>query len=185
MPLKLEVDGVGRVISAMTVFNKEIYKELQDDIRDAAEGVASYARQLTPDKVLAGGRSTNAERRSEGWGKWIEKSTGRDLSWNESRADKSIKTSVRQKRIRGAGVVGITGRVLSKDPALAIYATAGSETPNSLFNRNITGKWGTMPMISGGKATRVLGQALIVKGPHAAEVIDRSIERAASKAGLR
>lgn len=185
MVLRLEVDGVGRVVSAMTVFNKEIYSELQSEVKGAAEGVASYARALTPDMVLGGGRSSGAERMSPGWGRWMARADGRDLGWNEVRVDRSIKASARQRRVRGSGVVGVVGRVVSSDPALSIYATAGSRTPSSLFNKNVQGKWGALPTLSGGRASRVLGQALIVKGPGAAEVIDQAIERAASKAGLR
>ena len=185
MPLSIDIDGAGRVVDSLGKLNEEIYKLLQQEVKQAAEKVASYGRVLTPDAILAGGRSSNRERRSPGWGKWKATADGRDLGWDEGKIDRSIKAGARKRRVRGVrGSVGIVGRVYSNDPALAIFATAGAATPDSQFNKDISSKWGAMPTISGGKATRVLGQALIAKGPEAADDIDRALERALARFGL-
>jgi hypothetical protein len=186
MAMKLEVDGAGRLVDALSKFNKEIYKELQSEIKQATEAVAADARSRTGETIL------------RNWGAWgmTTGSTGsfgvvsfeqatRDLGWNESRIDRSIRPSVRKTRVRGVqGAAGISGRVQSKDPALAIFGTAGSKTPDSRFNKAIAKKYGSAPQINGKNSTRVLGAALIAKGPQARDDIDRALERAVARFGL-
>jgi len=185
MPMSMDVQGAGALVDALSKFNKEIYKILQDDVRKAVGAVADDARRRTPDIVLAGGRSSNRERRSPGWGPWTHSRDGRDFSWNEARADRDIKVSVRKSRVRGAGTTGIAGRVSSRnDVALAIFSTAGAATPDSRFNKAIIRKWGPLPTINGSKTTRTIGAALIEKGPQAREDIDRALERAQARFGL-
>ena len=185
MAMSLEVDGAGRLVDALSKFNKEIYDILKAEVKQAVAAVAQDARDRTPDVILAGGRSSNRERRSEGWGRWAHSRDGRDFSWSEARADRDIKTGVRKTRVRGAGTTGISGRVYSKnDIALAIFSTAGAETPDSRFNKAISDKWGPLPTINGRKTTRTIGAALISKGPKAAEEIDRALERAEARFGL-
>ena len=185
MPMNLEVDGAGRLVDALSKFNKEIYDILKAEVKQAVGVVAQDARDRTPDLILAGGRSSNRERRSPGWGQWTHARDGRDFSWSERRADSDIKTGVRKTRVRGAGTTGISGRAYSKkDVALAIFSTAGAETPGSRFNKEIIGKWGAIPTINGKKTTRTLGAALISKGPQAADEIDRALERAQARFGL-
>ena len=185
MAIKLEVDGAGRLVDALHRFNDEIYKILKTEVKQAVEVVADDARRRTPDLILAGGRSSNRERRSLGWGQWTHSRDGRDFSWSETRADRDIKTGVRKTRVRGAGTTGISGRVYSRnDIALAVFSTAGAATPDSTFNKAIIGKWGQVPQINGGKVTRTLGAALIAKGPQAASEIDRALERAEARFGL-
>lgn len=170
MAIRLEVDGAGRLVDALGKFNKEIYKDLQKEIRAAAEVVAADARNRTPASVLGK------------WGTW----DGDNRDWDESRVDRSIKVSVRKTRVRGVrGSTGIAGRVGSNNAALAIFGTAGSKTPNAPFNVQVRDKWGAIPQINGRNSTRVLGEALIEKGPEAAERIDQALERAQAKFGLR
>ena len=185
MPMTLDVQGAGRLVDALSKYNKEIYSILKSEIKQAVTVVAQDARDRTPDLILAGGRSSNRERRSAGWGQWTHARDGRDFSWSEKRADRDIKVGVGKTRVRGAGSTGISGRVYSRnDIALAIFSTAGAETPGSRFNKEIIGKWGPIPTINGKKTTRTLGAALISKGPQAADGIDRALERAQSRFGL-
>jgi hypothetical protein len=181
MPMNLEVDGAGRLVDALSKFNKEIYKILQDDVRAAAGLVAEDARRRTPAMVLYGG---NGERRSNGWGTWTSSgnnptkfgsrgtAAGRDLSYNEGRIDKSIRPGARKARVRGAGSVGIKGIVTMNDVGGQIWATAGAENDkDSQFNRDIIARWGS-------DYPRGLKAALFAKGPEAGEMMDRAIERA-------
>ena len=187
MPMRLEVDGAGRLVDALSKFNKEIYKILQDDVRAAAGLVAEDAKRRTPAMVLYGG---NGERRSNGWGTWTSSGNnptkfgsrgtapGRDLSYNEGRIDASIKAGARKARVRGAGSVGIKGIVTMNDVGGQIWATAGAENDkDSQFNRDIIARYGS-------DYPRGLKAALFEKGPKAGEMIDRALERAQARFGL-
>ena len=186
MPMTLQVDGAGRLVDALSKFNKEIYKILQDEVRQAAELVANDARRRTPRQVLYGG---NGDRRSNGWGTWISSGdsptkfgsrgtgAGRDLSYNEGRIDKSIRAGARKARVRGAGAVGIKGVVAMNDVGGQIWATAGAENDRSPFNRKIIARYGS-------DYPRGLKPALFAKGPEAGDMIDRALERAQAQFGL-
>ena len=186
MPMRLEVDGAGRLVDALSKFNKEIYKILQDDVRAAAGLVAEDARRRTPAMVLYGG---NGERRSNGWGTWTSSGNnptkfgsrgtapGRDLSYNEGRIDASIKAGARKARVRGAGSVGMKGIVTMNDVGGKIWATAGAENPGSQFNREVMARYGS-------DYPRGLKAALFAKGPEAGEMIDDALERAQARFGL-
>jgi hypothetical protein len=183
MPMTLEVDGAGRLVDALSKFNKEIYKILQDDVRAAAGLVAEDARRRTPAMVLYGGYG---ERRSNGWGTWTSSGNsptkfgsrgtgaGRDLSYNEGRIDGSIKVGARKARVRGAGSVGMKGIVTMNDVGGQIWATAGHENDRSQFNKKIIDRYGS-------DYPRGLKAALFAKGPEAGEMMDRAIERAVEK----
>ena len=181
MPVRLEVEGAGAFVDALSKFNKEVYAQLQKEVRKAAEIVRDDARRRTPAMVLFGGGG-----RSAGWGKW----SGR-LDWNKSRADAAMKVGANKVRKRGVrGSLGIVGRVYSDTRSLGgrtlwAFSSAGSKNPNSLFNRAITDKWGQLPTINGAQTTRTIGAALIEKGPQAGEQIDEALERAQAKFGLR
>lgn len=192
MALKMEVEGAGRLVEALSKFNMEIYSILQKEVRQAAEAVAVDARRRTPDRVLFGSRPFGVP--SNGWGRWTEtrgtngtsgsvtlQTSSRSLDWNESRVDRGIRAGARKRRVRGAGTVGIAGIVSFLDPAGAIWSTAGGANPqgvgNRYFNPAIIARFGA-------DYPRALKPALFAKGPQAAEDIDRALERAEARFGL-
>lgn len=192
MPIKLEVDGAGALVDALSKFDKEIYKILQKEVRQAVEVVAVDTRRRTPSQVLFGSRPFGTP--SKGWGKWTEtrgrtgslnaitfETASRSLDWDEGRVDRSIKSGARKRRVRGAGTVGIAGIVSITDPAGAIWSTAGGRNPAGVnsksFNPAIRSRFGE-------DYPRALKPALFAKGPQAGEDIDRALERAQARFGL-
>ncbi len=192
MAMKLEVDGAGRLVDELSRFEKEIYKILQKEVRQAAGLVAEDAKRRTPAKVLFGTRPFGGQ--SAGWGKWSEtrgrtggfgavtfETSTRSLDWDETRVDRSIKAGARKRRVRGAGTVGIAGIVTINDPAGAIWSTAGGANPggvnNRYFNPAIRARYGE-------DYPRALKPALFDKGPQAREEIDHALERAQARYGL-
>jgi len=192
MPMTMDVQGAGALVDALSKFNKEIYKILQEDVRKAVGAVADDARRRTPSQVLFGSRPSGE--RSRGWGAWNQtrgrmgssgsitfETTSRSLDWNESKVDRSIRPGVQKRRVRGAGTVGIAGIVSFLDPAGAIWSTAGGKNPggvaNKYFNPAIIARFGS-------DYPRALKPALFAKGPQAREDIDRALERAQARFGL-
>ena len=192
MTIKLEVEGAGQLVDALSKFDKEIYKILQKEVRLAAGVVADETKRRTPSKVLFGTRPFGEP--SAGWGKWSEtrgrtggfgsitfETSTRSLDWDEDRVDRSIKAGARKRRVRGAGTVGIAGIVAINDPAGAIWSTAGAASPggvnNRYFNPAIRARYGE-------DYPRALKPALFAKGPQAASEIDRALERAEARFGL-
>ena len=192
MPMTLEVDGAGRLVEALSKFNKEIYSDLLIAVRQASEAVAADARRRTPSQVLFGSRPFGSPGR--GWGKWTEtrgrvgssgsvtfQTTSRSLDWEQARVDRGIRPGARKRRMRGAGTVGVAGIVSFLDPAGAIWSTAGADNPgglkNAYFNPAIIARFGA-------DYPRALKPALFAKGPQAAVEIDRALERAVAKFGL-
>lgn len=192
MPVKLEVDGAGALVDALFRFEKEIYKILQKEVRQAVEVVADDTRRRTPNQILFGSRPFGSP--SKGWGKWTEtrgrtggfgaitfQTASRSLDWDQERVDRSIKAGTRKRRVRGAGTVGIAGIVSIMDPAGAIWSTAGGENPggvnNKYFNPAIRARFGE-------DYPRALKPALFAKGPQARHEIDRALERAQARFGL-
>jgi hypothetical protein len=192
MPMTLEVDGAGRLVDALSKFNKEIYSDLLAAVRHAAEAVAVDARRRTPTQVLFGSRPFGNP--SAGWGKWTEtrgrmgssgsitfETSSRSLDWDQSQVDRGIRPGARKRRVRGAGTVGVAGMVSFLNPAGAIWSTAGADNPgglkNAYFNPAIIARFGA-------DYPRALKPALFAKGPEAAVEIDRALERAVARFGL-
>lgn len=179
MPVNVQVNGAGAFVDALSKFNKEIYKILQDEVRDAASLVANNAKGRIPQKILYGGRSTGSERMSPGWGLWTASgmsgaAAGTDLGWNQSRVVNSIRSGARKASIRRAGVVGIKGIVSMQDAAGQKWAKAGQDQPRTTFNHEIISRYGD-------EYPRALKAALFAKGPEAGEAIDRAIDRAQAR----
>jgi hypothetical protein len=179
VPVNLEVNGAGAFVDALSKFNKDVYKILQDEVRQAASVVANDAKTRIPAQVLYGGMSTGSDRRSPGWGLWTasgERGTaaGTDLNWDRGRVVASIKAGARKARVGRAGVVGINGLVSMQNLAGQKWAKAGKDEPGSRINRSIISRYGD-------DYPRALKAALFAKGPEASEGIDRAIERAQAR----
>ena len=178
--MRLEVEGAGRFVDALSKFNKAIYKMLQDDVRAAAGLVAEDAKSRIPPQVLYGGRSSGRERPSPGWGLWTasgkrgDMPAGTNLNWNQAKVQNSIKAGARKARVRDAGAVGISGLVSLQDIAGQKWATAGKDPEKSRMNPAIIARYGD-------DYPRALKAALFAKGPEAGEQIDKAIERAQAR----
>lgn len=173
MPMSVEVDGVPQLINRISKFDKDVYKILQREVRKALSGVAGHARANTPDRAL------------RGWGPWPV-TTGRSAQVGTV----TLVTGVRDLRFRGSDVRGgivpqavkrstrgqvtkFSGRVITKTPAGAIFALAGSRNRSGdPFNSHLNRKHGT-------RWPRTLTDALYAEGPGARDAIIDAIEKAA------
>jgi hypothetical protein len=159
--LGVEVKGVPELINQISKFDKEVYKILTKQVRLALSSVSKDAKARTPN-----GRAI------KGWGPWIAARDGRDLSFNGSDVKRGIMPQAVKRSSRGR-VVKFSGRVITKTPAGAIFALAGSkgggQFEEALNRRNGRGVW-----------PRTLTPALYAKGPQAAREIEVAIKKAAA-----
>ena len=178
MPVNLEVNGAGALVDALSKFNKEIYRILQDEVRDAAGLVADDAKRRFPGQPMSRWGSWNLTTGTTGSSGSVTFATGsRDLSYDSATVTRSVRPGARKSRVRGAGATGISGIVSIKSAGGAIFATAGHKTPSSPFNRTIVSRFGN-------DYPRALKPALFAKGPQAAEMIDDELKRAQARFGL-
>jgi hypothetical protein len=164
--LGVEVKGVPELINQISKFDKDVYKILTKEVRQALTSVASDAKSRTPN-----GRAI------KGWGPWIAAGTGRDLSFNGSDVKRGIAPQAVKRSSRGR-VVRFSGRVITRTPAGAIFALAGSkgkeQFERALNRRRTEGPW-----------PRTLTPALYAKGPKAARGIEAAIKKAAANVNGR
>lgn len=105
----IKVTGLDRTLRALSVIDPEAMKALRRGFRDAAGPIVDKAKRNAPDRPLSN------------YGQWRAWSDGRDLSWNPQRVRRGMKTQVTTGR-RNAGL-----RLISRDPAGAIWENAGSQ----------------------------------------------------------
>lgn len=174
MPLSFHVDGVPELINRISKFDKEVAKILNDEVKEGADVVAAYARDLVP----SGNALSN-------WGAWNYKTgkTGsigvvslsqgsRDLSFNGSLVARGIKPQAVKSNKRGV-VVGYKARVVMSTAAGAIWSLAGSKNRSKLsFGPNLNGAFRDP------RFPRALTPALHAKGPESREKIKNAIDRA-------
>jgi hypothetical protein len=160
--LGLEVKGVPELINQISKFDKEVYKILTKQVRLALSSVSKDAKARTPN-----GRAI------KGWGPWIAARDGRDLSFNGSDVKRGIMPQAVKRSSRGR-VVKFSGRVITKTPAGAIFALAGSKGGGAQFEDKLNDKWGRNVW------PRTLTPALYAKGPQAAREIEVAIKKAAA-----
>lgn len=161
----VEVKGVPELINQISKFDKEVYRILTKEVRQALSAVSKDAIARTPN-----GRAI------KGWGPWIAERDGRDLSFNGADVKRGIQPQAVKRSKRGR-VVRFSGRVITKTPAGAIFALAGSrgsgQFEDALVRRN------------GNVWPRTLTPALYAKGPQAARDIEAAIKKAAANVNGR
>lgn len=160
--LGVEVKGVPELINQISKFDKEVYKILTKEVRQALSSVAKDAISRTPN-----GRAI------KGWGPWIAARDGRDLSFSGADVKRGIKPQA-VKRSKGGRVVRFSGRVITNTPAGAIFALAGSKGGGEQFEDTLNRKRGDNVW------PRTLTPALYAKGPDAARDIEAAIKKAAA-----
>ena len=120
---KIEVRGLDNTLRALSVIDPEATKAFRRGFKDAAEPITSKAKTLADKQPL-----TN-------WGKW----SGR-LDYEPAKAARGITTSVTASS-RAARL-----RIVSKNPAAAVYENAGSRSNNQV-TRALTAKRGKAPRL--------------------------------------
>lgn len=172
MPARMKIQAVGaaRKIEQIFRFDKDLWKEIQDGTKKAVEGIVQDGRSNYP--------SDNA---LSNWGKWIAKSSGRDLSFNPSSARSGIKSKFRSSNRQGFRQV--RGQVVNSNPAGSIYLLAGSRNEsgaffNDVINRKHGGKIGRP---KDGTWPRALGPAWTKNVDVAREAISKVVQDAVAK----
>ena len=173
--MDVDVDNVGPLINRLSRFDKDVYKILQREIKDAAEIVAADARRRVPETALSRWGPWNQTTGSNASIGVVRLATGnRDLGFESSRVRRGVKPSVRKTRARGRGTTGISGRVTMGDAGGAIWSLAGSRNlSGSRFNQALNNRFGASQW------PRALTPALYDKAPEAMRRIDAAIQRAA------
>lgn len=188
--MDLSVEGAGELVNRLQKFDREVYKVLQREVREASGLVAEEAARLMPaGKVLRGGVDTR-ERPTPGWGPWNRATGGTgsvgavtlvqgsdNLSYDGATARRSIKVRARQYR-RARSRVGIVGVVSLTNPGAVVWALMGKNPTNSLFEREVVRRYGN------GAYPRALTPAWNKYGPTAGEKIDQALDRARQSIGL-
>ncbi len=172
MPARMKIQAVGaaRKIEQIFRFDKDLWKEIQAGTKKAVEGIVQDGRSNYPsDNAL-----TN-------WGKWIAKSSGRDLGFNASSARSGIKSKFRSTNRQGFRQV--RGQVANSNPAGSIYLLAGSRNEsgaffNDVLNRKHGGKIGRP---KDGTWPRALGPAWTKNVDEARDEIGRVVQAAIAK----
>ena len=163
--MKVEVTGAAAKIDALFRFDKEVWKGIQKGVKDAAESVAADARNRVPTYGVYGTSGTGT------WGGWIAKKDGRDLSYDQGKIRKGVKTKFKSQVKSGVRVV--KGQAVNTTPAAAIYMLAGSKNRSGhRFNDVIN------TQRSSGPWPRAMTPAYYAKGPEASAEIGRLIEQA-------
>lgn len=163
--MKVKVTGSAAKIDALFRFDKDVWKGIQKGVKEAAESVAADARSRVPSYGLG---TTSG---SGGWGGWIAKKDGRDLSYDQGNMRKNIKTRFKSQMKSGVRVV--KGQAVNNSPAAAIYMLAGSKNKSGhRFNSVIKRQHGSGPW------PRAMTPAYYAKGPEASREIGRLIEQA-------
>lgn len=174
MPMKFHVDGVPELINRISKFDKEVAKILNREVKEGADVVGAYARELVP--------SGNALRN---WGPWnfktgktgsigvVSMSQGsRDLGFDGSAVARGIKPQAVKSNKRGV-VVGFKARVVMSTAAGSIWSLAGSRNKSkSTMGPNLNRAF------SDPRWPRALTPALHAKGPQARKEIEDAIDRA-------
>lgn len=167
--MNVRVEGDARKIEQIFRFDKELWKEIQRGVKDATSDIRSDAKSNYPDNGLSG------------WGMWTAFSSGRDLSYDQTKVRAGVKTQFRSRQRRGFRT--ISGLVYNKNPAGAIYGLAGSQDRSGeFFNRNINRKrGGSVGERRTGQWPRALTPAWTKGVDEARKEIARVVEKAIAK----
>lgn len=156
MVFDVKTQGVPQLINRLQGFEKDVYRVLQRDIRDAADVIGASARSLLPPAEAA-----------RNWGPW----GAGQFDFYGPHVASSIKPGVRTRSIgRQRYVMGI---VTSKSTAFVKYAFIG-RNDNSRLGSYIDGRWGT-------SYPRAIGPAWTMHVDKVRASIQDAINRAAEK----
>ena len=168
--MTFKVEGADRMIERIKGFEREIWRDLQKEVRDASDDIVNDARAAVPSRGL---------RR---WGPWRVnvggaggfRNTSRDRDYVESNVKAGIRNQFRTRKSRGS--LGVLGRVVQADAAGAIFTLAGSQNRSGdPFNSHLNRKHGAGPW------PRLLGPAWTDNVDEARDKIRKAVDDAARK----
>ena len=150
------VTGEDQIINRMQAFNKDVWSELQKEVKSAADIIGASARGLVPAQPASG---------------WS--ATGR-LGWSDGVVRASIKPKFRSRLAGGRRYV--IGQVDTNSPAGSLWSLAGSKT-STQFGDLMNAMWGA-------RYPRALGPAWTLNVDKTREAIQAAVDRAARKVAL-
>jgi hypothetical protein len=170
--MKIATPEIGAFINRLEKFDKDVSKELKQEMRKASGRVANESRSL----ISAMGDPLS------NWAgySWVEqdRADGRNLQFNMSAVKRGYK--VKTNRHRKSGITTAFGQsVVQETAAGAILELAGSRSKGQ-FNRNIISARNS-PI---GKIPRILGKAYYRVMPIVVVELRSAIRRAEMKVGL-
>jgi hypothetical protein len=178
--VKVKVTGAAQKIGQIQRFRQDIWKDMQKEVKSAAQLVANDAKGRIPGQGLSN------------WGAWTDYKSKRDLSFGSSAAS-GITVSFRSKEIQGFRRIKAKVGFSKGNAAGAIYSLAGSK-PGTLsthpagaarsagFKRAINRKFGgSFTTRNSQQWPRALTPAFYAKGPQARIKIGQAVERAVAK----
>jgi len=162
--MQIKVEGAAAKIDALFRFDKVVWAGIQKGVKEAADSVASDARS----RIFSYGLGSSS---GGGWGGWIARKDGSDLSYDQSKIRSKIKPRFKSQFKSGVRVV--KGQVVNTSRAGAIYMLAGSRNKSGhRFNTVINRQHGRSVW------PRAMTPAYYAKGPQASRDIGATIERA-------
>lgn len=175
--MAVKVDGADLVIQRMYAFNKDVWKILQKEVREATDDIRQDAQQATPARALRKWGPWNLTTGRSGQVGVVTLVTGtRDLGFSGSEVAKSIKSQARSRAGRGGADRSISGRVVIGSAAGAIFSLAGSKNRSGdPFNERLNAKYGNGPW------PRLIGPAWTKNVDSARELIGAAVDRAAKE----
>ena len=168
--MTFKVEGADTMIARIKGFEKDIYKDLQREVRDATSDIVKDAQAAVPPRGL---------RR---WGLWRVSSgeaqgfrnTSRDRDYIQSNVRSGIRGQFRTRRV--GGNLGVYGRVAQMDAAGAIFTLAGNKNRSGdPFNDHLNRKHGAGPW------PRLLGPAWTDNIEEARSRIRKAVDDAARR----
>lgn len=156
MPARLHVDvpQVPKLIERISAFNRDIYTDLQREVREAGAVIADSAKGMIPDRPL------------RNWGAW-----GGRLDWDASAVSGAIKSRFRTRRSSGTRYV--VGIVDTNSAPGNVYALAGSQSQGP-FSAQLNGDFGT-------SFPRALGPAWTMHVDEARGKVQEAVDTAARR----
>lgn len=154
----VKTQGVDQLINRLQGFEKDTYRILQRDIKDAADLIGASARSMLPGDFVV-----------SGWGPWGQGEKDYLGSWAKS----SVKPGVRTRQVGGQRYV--LGVVRMTNPGAVTYALLGQKD-NSRLATEVVGRWGA-------SYPRAMGSAWKLHVDEARAAIQDAINQAAAKVG--
>jgi len=156
--MNLEVEGISKLIERISAFDREIYLDLQREVKAASNLIAKSAQGMIPGTAIE-------SQSGRGWGAW-----GGRLDWSGVAA--AIKPRFRA--LKRNGTKYAVGLVDTKSAPGAIFALAGSKTKSGPFTEQIMGTYAS-------SYPRALGPAWTMHVDKARGEIQSAVDKAARR----
>lgn len=173
--MAIKIDGTERILQRLYAFDRDVWKILQKEVREATDDIRKDAQAATPSRALRKWGPWNVTTgRNESIGSVTLSTGSRDLGFYGPQVARSMKSQSRSRAGRGGADRAIAGRVVIGDAAGAIFALAGSRNRSGdPFNDHLNRKHRSGPW------PRLLGPAWTDNIDKARSLIKEAVDKAA------